>query len=154
LEIRTFWVNRTITSNPKRSKLLMWTFKVPFEKVRSSPHEYLMTYCTMCQKVHPTPSSCVSDCMPNVHLTLNSTWMFEPRLANIFQLANQMILIHLRPFPYKYPHPFPYFVYSDPWSWLSRVSSFRCEGNLSCWAGNTLTLNMFFYSYYAVKLSL
>jgi hypothetical protein len=64
------------------------------------------------QKAHPTPLACVSDHTPNdqdrtmnSHLTLDCTRTFEPNLANVRQLADQMILIHLQHLPYKYLNP-------------------------------------------------
>jgi len=67
---------------------------VPTKNVHSAYDERALTCCTMCQKVHPTPSTCVSDRTPNDHLTLNSTQTFELRLTNDHQWPDQLICIH------------------------------------------------------------
>jgi len=44
---------------------------------------------------------------PNDRLTLDFTWTYAIRLANIHQKPGQLILIHFNFFSYKYPHPRP-----------------------------------------------
>lgn len=91
-----FWIDRTrnIRSFFTRNDL-------------GSHHEWSLTCCTVCWKVHPTPSACVTDRtlndhghMPNDRLTLDFTRTFTLRWANVCQKPNPLILIH---FFYKYP---------------------------------------------------
>jgi hypothetical protein len=82
--------------------------------VRGSHHEWSLTCCTMCQKVHSTPSACVSDCTPNDGLTLNILRTFAFRLSNVGQKPDQLILIHSDFFSYKYPHPYPFHLIFRP----------------------------------------
>jgi hypothetical protein len=77
---------------------------------RGPHHERSLTCCIVCQKVHPTPSTCVSDRTtndssrkPNDRLTLDFTRMFVIRLANVCLKADQLILIHFDLFTYKDP---------------------------------------------------
>jgi hypothetical protein len=83
---------------------------VPTKNVHSAYDERALTCCTMCQKVHPTPSTCVSDrttnnygCMPNDCLTLKFTQTFAIHLRNVHQMARSVKLFPLHSLPYKYP---------------------------------------------------
>lgn len=79
------------------------------------PITSLMMWCTMCQKVHPTPSVCITDHTSNDRFVWWTFAIVHKRLSSSTELSIGGKSAHhylLRFFPYKYPStPSFYFVY-------------------------------------------
>jgi hypothetical protein len=101
-------------------------------------HEWSLTYCIVCQKVHPMPSTCVSDRTtnnksrtPNDRLILNLTRKFVTYSKNIHRMTISVDLYPLHSLPIYTPYPMPlgnistaiYLFYHT--SWLGESSRVR-----------------------------